>query len=103
MGFHWALGPSADSLLLLKNLLPGGACWGVMHHGMEDMSLLAAAVGMGASFIRVGFEDSTLLGAEHQAGRNADLVGRAVDLVTAMGQDVASVSEAREMLELRAV
>lgn len=35
-----------------------GSTWGVTHDGMKDLQILAGALGLGASAMRVGFEDS---------------------------------------------
>ena len=58
LGFHWALPADPNSLFFLRSSLPEKAAWGVVHESMQDFSLLATAIGMGATGIRVGFEDS---------------------------------------------
>jgi 3-keto-5-aminohexanoate cleavage enzyme len=72
--------------------------WGVIHDGMTDLSLLATAMGLGASLVRVGFEDSTFWGPDRPARRNAELVKKLVELVRLLGYEVATASEAREIL-----
>jgi len=58
LGFRGALPASPYNLHSLKGMLPAGAPWGFTHHGVRDFSLSAAALGMGATTVRVGFEDS---------------------------------------------
>jgi 3-keto-5-aminohexanoate cleavage enzyme len=70
----------------------------VIHAGMQDFSLLATAVGMGASVVRVGFEDSAYFTPGQAARMNADLVERIVSLIHQMGFEVASCKEARQIL-----
>jgi len=101
LGFPGALSADADMLLYLKSKLPVGSSWGLIHDGMKDFSLLAAAVGMGASGIRVGFEDSAYYAKDRKARENVELVERLVSMVRQMGLQIASPSEAREMLGLQ--
>ena len=76
LGFRGALSASPGALAFLRGLLPPGARWGLIHHGMGDLSLLAAAAGLGADTIRVGYEDSALyapdkVGGEQRGARRA--------------------------------
>lgn len=100
-GFKGALPASADNICFLRSIIPSGTLWGVLHHGMDDLSLLAAAVGMEASFVRVGFEDSVYWAPGKMATRNVDLVERIVSLIRQMGIEIATPSEARELLGVR--
>ncbi|MGQ9780000.1 MAG: 3-keto-5-aminohexanoate cleavage protein [Bacillota bacterium] len=100
LGFRGALPADARSLFFLQTMLPPGARWGLIHHGMKDFSLLAVAAGMGASFIRVGFEDSPFLAPGRVAQSNVELVAQAVSLVRTMGLEMATVEEARAILGL---
>lgn len=67
---------------------------------MADLSLLATAIGLGASVARVGFEDGWQYAAGREARSNVELVERLVLLVEAMGREVATPAEARQMLGL---
>jgi 3-keto-5-aminohexanoate cleavage enzyme len=98
LGFHWALPPLPESLFFFKTLLGDDAGWGVVHDGMQDFSLLAVAIGMGASLVRVGFEDSASYAPGSQAVTNAELVEQMAGLVRQMGCEVATPAEARQML-----
>ena len=98
LGAHWALPADPRSILFITSLLPDGMRWSVVHDGMIDLSLLAAAIGMGASAVRVGFEDSVWHAPGQAARTNADLVARVVRLVKAMGAAVATPEEARQLL-----
>jgi len=99
LGFHWALPADAEALFFMKTLLPEkDVPWGVIHDGMNDFALLAAAVAMGASVVRVGFEDSALFAPGQAARTNAELVERAVSLIHQMGYETATCDEAREIL-----
>lgn len=100
LGFHGALPPSAYHLQYLSGMIPPGSTWGLIHHGMNDLSLLAAAAGMGATFVRVGYEDGIYLAPGRVAKSNVALVERMVALIEAMGLAVATPAEARQMLGL---
>lgn len=72
--------------------------WGVIHDGMHDFALLAGAIGMGASVVRVGFEDSTFFAPGKAVETNVELVERIVSLIDQMGYESATCDEAREIL-----
>lgn len=99
LGVDWALPAEAETLFFMKTMLPEkDVPWGVIHSGMHDFALLAAAIGMGASFVRVGFEDSPFFAPGHAARTNVELVERIVSLIRHMGLEVATCDEAREIL-----
>ena len=97
-GFRGALPVSADGMYFFKTILPSGAHWGVNHHDMTDLSLLATAVGMGAGFVRVGFEDGVCWAPGKTVARNVELVEKIVSLIGLMGREIATPAEARELL-----
>jgi 3-keto-5-aminohexanoate cleavage enzyme len=98
LGFRGALPATSDNIHFLKSIIPTNAPWGFVHHGMRDLSLLATAIGMGASIVRVGFEDSVYLAPGKMAVKDADLVRNVVSLIHQMGLEIATPSEARELL-----
>ena len=103
LGFHWALPADPNSLFFLKSSLNEGAPWGVVHESMQDFSLLATAIGMGAAAIRVGFEDSVYYAPGKAAATNVELVEKIVSLIHQIGYEVATPEEARELLGLKRV
>jgi len=100
LGVKGALPATADSVHFLRSIIPSDAPWGVVHHGMSNLSLLAAAIGMGASFVRVGFEDSVYLSPGRMAATNMDLVDNVVSLIRRMGMEIAAPDEARKLLRI---
>jgi 3-keto-5-aminohexanoate cleavage enzyme len=98
LGFHWAIPPDPKSLFFLTSLIPAGVPWSVVHDGMQDFALLATAIGLGASMVRVGFEDSVRYAPGKIAETNVALVEKLVSLVQRIGYEVATPDEAREML-----
>lgn len=101
LGFHYALPADPNSLFFLKSSLPVPTPWGVVHESMQDFSLLATALGMGAAAVRVGFEDSVYYAPGKAAATNAELVEKIVSLVYQIGFKAATPSEARELLGLK--
>ena len=100
LGFHWALPADPNSLFFLRSSLPKNSAWGVVHESMQDFSLLATAIGMGATAIRVGFEDSAYYAPGRAAATNVELVEKIVSLIHQIGYEVASPAEARKLLGL---
>ncbi|MEJ2282297.1 MAG: 3-keto-5-aminohexanoate cleavage protein [Desulfobacterales bacterium] len=100
LGFHWAAPADPRSLFYLASLLPAGVPWSVVHDGMQDFALLATAIGLGASMVRVGFEDSVRYAPGKVATTNAELVEKLESLVRRIGYEVATPDEARVILGL---
>jgi 3-keto-5-aminohexanoate cleavage enzyme len=98
MGFRGGQPPSAEHLVYLRSLLPAGAAWGLVNLEMRDLGLHAVAAGLGASVLRVGFEDSIYWAPGRVAADNVELVERLVHLLDAMGLAPATPDEARKML-----
>ena len=101
LGFNYALPASPHSLFFLTSSLPVPAPWGVVHESMPDFSLLATAIAMGAAAIRVGFEDSVYYAPDKAVVNNAELVDKIVSLIHQIGYEVATPSEARDLLGLK--
>ena len=101
LGFLWALPADVDTLSFTRSRLPEKKVpWGLIHDGMQDFSLLAAAISMGAAVVRVGFEDSVYYAPGKAAQTNAGLVKRLVAMIHDMGYEVATCKEARRILGL---
>ena len=100
LGFHHALPADPTSLFFLKTMIPTECSWGLVHDGMTDLSLLAAAIGLGASIVRVGFEDSIFFAPGEPARSNAELVEKLAGMIRSMGCDLASPEEARRILTI---
>ena len=98
LGFHGAMLADPRHLYYLSSLLPPGSHWGFIHEGMRDYRMLAAALGLGARAVRVGFEDGRQLAQDRVAPNNVELVKRLADLVDLLGFEIASPAEARAQL-----
>jgi 3-keto-5-aminohexanoate cleavage enzyme len=56
LGARWAMPAEPRSLFYLSSMLPEDMSWGIVQDGMTDLSLMATAISLGASVVRVGFE-----------------------------------------------
>lgn len=98
LGFENALKATADNLFCMKNAIPSGSHWGLIHEDMKDLSLLATAAGMGASILRVGFEDSFRYAEGKLAATNTELLENLVELLAKLDFELMNTSEARKLL-----
>ena len=90
------------ALAMMIDMIPEGAVWGITHSGRKDMGIFAAALGMGAKTVRVGFEDSDYLDPNTQVSTNAPIVKKAADLIRAMDKEVMTPAEARAFFKIGA-
>jgi uncharacterized protein (DUF849 family) len=74
--------------------------WSVLGAGREQIPLATTAVLMGGN-VRVGLEDSLYIGRGELAVSNAAQVHKVRGIIEALGYEVASPDEAREMLGLK--
>jgi 3-keto-5-aminohexanoate cleavage enzyme len=100
LGFDGPLPADPLSLFFAKQMLPANVPWGLIHDGMRDLTLLAAAIGLGATVVRVGFEDSVYAAPDEVAQTNADLVANIAALIRQLGCRAATPAEARQMLAI---
>lgn len=101
-GHRGGMQPDMNSLIAFRNAVPGDALWGVTHYGRDNWDFLAAAIAMGASVVRIGFEDSRYLSRDTMAEHNWQLVKKLTELIEAMELGVASPREARIIMEIPA-
>ena len=90
-----------DTIFFMKNMLPPESIWGINHANMQDFSLLLTSLSMGASFVRVGFEDGFFYKPGHVAKTNSELVKRLAFLIKEIGYEIASPNEAREIIGIK--
>ncbi len=89
-----------QALAAMIQMIPAGARWGITHANRRDFSIIAAALGMGASTVRIGFEDSNYLDATTEVSTNVPLVEKTVRLLRAMDKDPMSPAEARQQFNI---
>ncbi len=84
-------------------LMNGTVPWSAIHDGMTDLTLLATAIGMGASLVRVGVEDSIFRAPDQAVTRNVELVQKLTQRFRLLGHEVATPPETRAILEIRRI
>ncbi|MDF2614144.1 MAG: 3-keto-5-aminohexanoate cleavage protein [Clostridia bacterium] len=99
-GHKGGMQPTIESLIAFRSFVPANTLWGVTHFGRDNWTFLAAAIAMGASVVRIGFEDSNYLGNDTYAKYNYQVVEKLVNLIHAMGLQAATPDEARQLLNL---
>ena len=97
-GHKGGMQPDITCLQAFRSAVPADAKWGVTHYGRDNWEFLAAAIAMGASIVRIGFEDSAYLAPGKEATQNYEVVARLVELIHAMGLETATPDEARKIM-----
>jgi 3-keto-5-aminohexanoate cleavage enzyme len=97
MGVKWGIAATPENLLFMKNKLPPTARWSVLGIGRAELPMIALGILLGGN-VRVGFEDNIYLAKGVLAQSNARLVEMAVNLAGQLQREIATPSEAREIL-----
>jgi uncharacterized protein (DUF849 family) len=100
LGIAWGAPATTEAMTLMKNMLPRDAVWAAFGISRAEFHMAAQAVILGGH-VRVGLEDNLYIERGKLAPGNAALVQRAVEIIRALGEEPASVSQAREILGLR--
>ena len=101
LGIPWGAPGTPETMLAMRNSLPPGALWAAFGIGAGQFPMVAQAVLLGGH-VRVGLEDNLYLRRGVPAPSNAALVERAVAIIDQLGEQPASVSDARRILGLTA-
>lgn len=78
----------------------GEVLWGITHAHRKDFEMMKAALDMGASTVRIGFEDSNYLNPATQVNANLPLVREIADIIKSKGMMPATPEEVRDMLHI---
>lgn len=104
MGILGGIGTDPEDIMQMKRtaerLFGDDFVWSVVGAGRAQMPSAAVAAATGGN-IRVGLEDSLWEGKGRLSQSNASQVGRAYSLVEALGREVATAQDAREILALK--
>jgi uncharacterized protein (DUF849 family) len=100
-GIKYGFPSTPEAMMLAKSMLPKGCEWAAFGAGRHAFTMLAQAYILGGH-CRIGMEDTVHLAKGTPAPSNAALVEKAVGIVRALGGQIATVAEAREMLGLQA-
>ncbi len=98
MGIAYGAPDDVTSLMAMVNLVPAGAVYSAFSIGRMQIPYVAMAALAGGN-VRVGLEDNLYLG-PGQMATNAQLVSRAVDILTNMNVKVMSAQAVRDKLKL---
>lgn len=106
LGILGGIGADLENLVFMKRtadrLFGDGYRWSVLAAGAAQMDLAVAAAIMGGN-VRVGLEDSLFINRGQLAQSNAQQVTKIKEMLQNHGLEVATPSEAREMLALKGV
>ena len=98
MGVPWGAPDDLNTFMAMVNNVPADWFWSAFSIGRNQMAYVAAAVLAGGN-VRVGLEDNLWLD-KGVLATNAQLVERAVDIVSNMGARVITPAEVRAKLKL---
>ena len=74
--------------------------WGITEAHRQDFELVKTALDLGASTVRIGFEDSNYLRPGVQVDNNAVMVAELADILRKKGMAPMTPDEARAMLRI---
>jgi 3-keto-5-aminohexanoate cleavage enzyme len=94
--------PLVESLQLQTKIMPAGSEWEVIGISHSGWRMIGAAIALGGN-IRAGLEDNLYLPNKEMARSNGDLIEVAARMVRDVGRKVATVEQARELLNLHRV
>lgn len=100
-GIKYGMPSTPETMQLAKSLLPKNCEWAAFGAGRHAFPMLAQAFILGGH-CRIGMEDTVHLAKGTPAPSNAALVEKAVRIVQELGGKVATVAEARSLLDLNA-
>lgn len=101
LGVKYGFAPTPETILYARNMLPQGANWSAFGIGRAEFPIVAQAW-LAGGHVRVGLEDNIYLEKGVLAPNNAALVTKARNIVKSLGGEIASASDARAILGLRA-
>jgi uncharacterized protein (DUF849 family) len=98
LGVKWAAPADVKTLVYMRDLLPANAIWTAFGISRHQMEIVAVTTVLGGH-CRVGLEDNIFL-ERGVFATNGQLVERASSIICNLGCDIATPSEAREILKL---
>jgi 3-keto-5-aminohexanoate cleavage enzyme len=100
MGTKYGISGDPSNVFLMKSKLPEGCTFAVAGVGRHQLQVAPLAIVSGGH-VRVGFEDNLYYAKGVPAASNAQLVARIAELAKILQREVASVAEAKEILNLK--
>ena len=99
MGVNYGMDATPQSLTYARSMVPEGSEWAAFGASRHAYPMLAQAFLLGGH-CRIGMEDTVYLARGVKTPGNGALVEKAVQLIQSLGGQVATVSEARQILGL---
>jgi uncharacterized protein (DUF849 family) len=103
-GILGGIGADPDNVTFMRRtadrLFGNDYVWSVLAAGKHQMPLITQAAMMGGN-VRVGLEDSLYIGRGKLASSNAEQVSKIRKILSELGLDAATSTEARDMLALK--
>jgi 3-dehydrocarnitine:acetyl-CoA trimethylamine transferase len=100
LGIAWGQPATPEAMSYMRSLLPPASPWFAFGISLYQFPMVAQAVLLGGH-VRVGLEDNLYLEKGKLAPSNAALVEKAAHIIEMLGDNVATPTEAREILGLR--
>jgi len=98
-GVKYGASSTPETRVPMKSLLPAGSDWAAFGVGRHAFSMLTQSFLLGGH-VRIGLEDAVYIERGRLARDNAEMVEKAVRIVSELGGAIASPKEARELLHL---
>lgn len=99
MGTAGGIAATPTNAVHFINSLPEGCTWSIFGVGRSQFDMIAIGALMGGH-VRVGMEDNLYLKKGVPAESNAQLVARAVEIIRNLNRKIATVEEAKSILNL---
>ncbi len=96
LGVPWGAPATPEAMIFMRNHLPDGVNWSAFGIAQMQFPFVAQSVLLGGH-VRVGLEDNLYLERGVLAPSNAALVEKAVRIVSELGGQVATPTEARQI------
>ncbi len=97
LGISWGQPATPEAMTYMRGLLPQNSPWFAFGISLHQFPMVAQAVLLGGH-VRVGLEDNIYLGKGQLAPSNAALVEKAARIIEVLGDQVATPTDARQML-----
>jgi uncharacterized protein (DUF849 family) len=99
MGLNYTMPADTETMTYIRNLLPHGAVWQGFGIGRNQFPMAMQSMLLGGH-VRVGMEDNVYESKGVFSKSNADQVTKARRMVEALGSQIASPAQARQLLGL---
>lgn len=74
--------------------------WGYTQANRKDWNMMEKAIKMGASSVRIGFEDSDYISSNTKVGKNSILIEKMVEIIHRNGHEVMTSAELRKTMHI---